>query len=130
MDRTEIKRIMVIGGDSHFSYLMQRYVGTSEHQIVFARLGEDMLAQARCHKPAAIVLHVDTPETIGWQTLKVLKSDLEIGKIPVIICSWLDDETRCMQMGADFFLQMPILYADFEAALVATLLKEKNGKSS
>ena len=129
MDQTAKKCIMVIGGDSHFSYLMQRYVGTSAHQIVFASLGEDMLAQARCAQPAAIVLHVDPPETIGWHTLRVLKSDQEVGKIPVIVCSWLDEETRCLQLGANYYLHMPILYADFEAALAVTLLKEQNEKS-
>jgi len=124
MDQTAKKRIMVIGGDSHFSYLMQRYVGSSAHQIVFASLDENMVSQARCMQPAAIVLHVDPPETKGWQTLQVLKTDQQVGKIPVIVCSWLDEGARSLQLGANFYLQMPILYADFEAALSATLLKE------
>lgn len=130
MEKTAKKPILVIGGDTHFSYLMQRYVGTSAHQIVYASLGDDMLVQARCLNPAAIVLHVDPGETIGRQTLKVLKSDQDIMKIPIIVCSWLDEETRYLQSGADFFLHMPILYADFEAALEATLLKEQNEKGS
>jgi DNA-binding response OmpR family regulator len=129
MDQTTNNRIMVIGGDAHFSYLMQRYVRTSAHQIVFASLGEDVLAQARCEKPAAIVLVVDPPEAVGWQTLQGLKADHEAGKIPVIVCSWLDEEAHSLDLGADFYLRMPILYADFEAALAATLLKEQDEKS-
>jgi len=130
MDQTANNRIMVIGGDSHFTYLMQRYVRTSAHQIAFATLGEDVLAQARCEKPAAIVLEVEPPETIGWHTLQILKADQEVGKIPVIVCSWMDEEAHSLGLGADFYLRMPILYADFEAALEATLLKEQNEKSS
>jgi DNA-binding response OmpR family regulator len=129
MDQTANNRIMIIGGDSHFTYLMQRYVRTSAHQIVFTTLGEDVLARTRCEKPAAIVLVVDPPETIGWHTLQVLKADQEVGKIPVIVCTWLDEETRSLELGADFYLRMPILYADFETALTATLLKEQNEKS-
>jgi DNA-binding response OmpR family regulator len=129
MDQTANNRIMVVGGDTHFTYLMQRYVRTSAHQIIFANLGEDVLARARCDKPTAIVLEVDPPETIGWHTLQILKADQEVGKIPVIVCSWLDEEAHCRDLGADFYLHMPILYADFEAALTATLLKEQNEKS-
>jgi DNA-binding response OmpR family regulator len=130
MDQTANNQIMIIGGDSHFTYLMQRYVRTSAHQIVFTTLGEDALARARCEKPAAIVLEVEPPGTIGWHTLQVLKADQEVGKIPVIVCTWLDEEAHSLDLGADFYLRMPILYADFETALTATLLKEQNEKSS
>ncbi len=121
MDQSTNKRVMVVGGDSHFSYLMQRYVRTSAHQIVPANLGEDVLSVARCEKPCAIVLEVDLPDSIGWKTLRSLKTDPEVCKIPVIVCSWLDQETRGLVEGADIYLHMPVLYADFEAALAASL---------
>jgi CheY-like chemotaxis protein len=129
MDRSTNNRIMVIGGDSHFSYLMQRYVRSSAHQIVFANLGDDILAQARCEEPTAIVLIVDPPVMIGWQTLKELKADQDVGKIPVIVCSWLDEEAHSQELGADFYLHMPILYADFEAALASIWMKEQDEKN-
>jgi two-component system phosphate regulon response regulator PhoB len=129
MDQTANNRIMIIGGDSHFSYLMQRYIRNSAHNIIFADLGGDVLAQARCEKPVAIILAVEPPESVGWHFLQVLKSDLEVGKIPVIVCSWVDDETHCLELGADFYLHMPILFADFESALIATLSKDQNEKS-
>ena len=105
---------------------MQRYVKRSAHKIIFANLGEDLLALARCKKPVAIVLEVDLPETIGWQILRALKTDPEAGKIPVIVCSWLDEEVRGLGEGADTYLRMPILYADFEIALESILMKEHN----
>ena len=120
MDHTANNRIMIVGGDSHFSYLMQRYVRTSAHKIISTNLGEDVLALARFEKPVAIVLKVDLPESIGWHTLHALKADPEVGGIPVIVCSWLDEEARGLAEGADVYLRMPILYADFEAALAAT----------
>lgn len=136
MDQNAKNRIMIVGGNAHFSYLMQRYVRTSARQIVSANLGEDVLAKARCEKPAAIILEVDLPETIGWHTLRALKADQEVGRIPVIVCSWLDDEARGLEQGADYYLRMPILYADFETALTITLgrsissVKEPNEKSN
>jgi hypothetical protein len=44
----------------------------------------------------------------------------------VIVCSWLDEEVRALAEGADIYLRMPILYADFGAVLESILLKEHN----
>ncbi len=121
MDLNAEKRVMIVGGDSHFMYLMQRYVRASAHQIIPINLGEDVLSPARCEKPVAIVLEVDLPDSIGWNTLRALKADPELQKIPVIICSWMDQEARGLVEGADIYLHMPILYGDFEAALAASL---------
>jgi len=126
MDQTSNNRIMIVGGDSHFSYLMQRYVRRSAHKIIFANPGEDLLAVARCQKPVAIVLEVEQPGTIGWHILQTLKADPEVGRISVIVCSWLDDEALARAEGADIYLRMPILYADFGTALTAILMKEHN----
>ena len=129
MDHIANKRIMIVGRDSHFSYLLQRFVRTSAHRVIPVNLSEDVLALARCEKPVAIVLEVDTPETVGWQTLRTLKSDPEAGRIPVIVCSWLDESARGLAEGADVYLRMPILYKEFGAALAAILTKEENDQN-
>ena len=126
MDQSMNKRIMIVGGDPHFLYLMQRFVRTSAHQIIPANLGDDVLALARYEKPLAIVLEVDLPETAGWQTLRTLKSDPDASKIPVIACSWLDEPTNGLREGASVYLRMPIVYSDFETALSTILTKAEN----
>ena len=129
MDQTINKRIMIVGGDPHFLYLMQRFVRTSAHQIIPANLGDDVLALVRYEKPLAIVLEVDLPETAGWQTLRALKSDPEACRIPVIACSWLDESASGLRAGASVYLRMPIVYSDFETALATILTKAENDQS-
>ena len=128
MDQTVNKRIMIVGKDSHFSYLLQRFVRTSAHQVIPVNLSDDVLSLARCERPSAIVLEVDSLETVGWQTLRTLKSDPEAGQIPVIICSWLDESARGLAEGADVYFRMPILYKEFGATLTA-LTKEQNDQN-
>jgi len=129
VDQTAKKLIMIVGRDSHFSYLLQRFVTTSAQRVLPVNLSDDVLSLARCEKPVAIVLEVDTPDTAGWQTLRTLKSDPETGRIPVIVCSWLDESARSLIEGADVYLRMPILYKDFGAALAAILKQEENGQT-
>jgi len=129
MDEIADKRIMIVGRDSHFSYLLQRFVRTSAHRVVSANIGDDILSLARYQKPVAIVLELDMPETVGWHTLRSLKSDPEAGQIPVIVCSWLDESVRGLAEGADVYLRMPFLYEEFGAALAAILKEEENGEN-
>jgi CheY-like chemotaxis protein len=74
-----------------------------------------MIAQRE--QPVAIILEVDHPGSTGWHTLRSLKMNDITGKIPVIVCSWLDEKDRCLEEGVDVYLRMPILYEDFEKAL-------------
>lgn len=129
MDQIANERIMVVGRDAHFSYLLQRFVRTSARQVIAANPSDDVLSLARCEKPVAIVLEVDTPETVGWRTLRTLKSDPEIHQIPVILCSWLDESVRGRAEGADAYLRMPILYEEFGATLSNVLSKDKDDQN-
>jgi DNA-binding response OmpR family regulator len=129
MEQISNQKIMIVGRDSHFSYLLQRFVRTSAHRVIPVNHSDDVLSLARCEKPVAIVLEVDKPEIVGWQTLRTLKSDPEARRIPVIVCSWLDESARSLAEGADVYLRMPILYREFGAALAAILTQEENGQS-
>ena len=117
MDQAANPRIMVIGDDSHFCYLMRTYVRKSDHQIVFAYLGEDALELAQNEKPAAIVLEVGSSGSAGWLLLKKFKCDQITANIPIVICSWMDEEKRGKDQGASACLRMPILYEDFTKVL-------------
>jgi CheY-like chemotaxis protein len=117
MNRSDTPMIMVIGDDSHFCYLMRRYVWESAHQLIFANLHENALALARQAKPDAIVLEVGSPGTLGWDVLHALQADEVTGHIPVLVCSWQEEQKPGTEAGAKVHLRMPILFDDFQAAL-------------
>ena len=118
MDDAAAPRIMIIGDDSDFSYLMQRYVRQSGCQMLVADLSDDTLASARREKPQAIVLEADSPEARGWEMLRALKADAITCDIPVVVCTWPDERSRSLAEGAADHLRKPVLYDDFMAALV------------
>lgn len=130
MGQTDDSCIMVIGNNAHFCYLMRRYIRKSKFQILFSTLGDEALILAQREKPDAIVLEAIGSESLSWQLLRALKRHPETQTIPVVLCSWHDETKHGNQEGASVCLRMPILYADFEAALKATLTKDKNEKDS
>ena len=117
MSQVVNKSILVIGTDLHFCYLMRRYIRESDHLFLLAHPGEDALHRVLNQKPALIILEAETPETKNYQILRELKSDPSTAHVPVILCSWNDDETRGLVEGANLYLRMPILYGDFLATL-------------
>jgi CheY-like chemotaxis protein len=111
--------ILVVAHDAGFCYLMRRYADESARQVVFAYLGEEALDLARRKAPAAIVLAFGPLDTTSWSVLRELKSEPSTCGIPVVLCAWPEDEARGREEGADAYLCMPVLYADFVAALAA-----------
>lgn len=111
--------IMVIGGDSNFCYLMQRYIRQSDHQIAVTHQSENALELAHRERPAAIILEIDHPGSMGWSVLRALKADVETSSIPVVLCSWKDDESdyRGTDLKGEVYLRKPVLYEDFKAVL-------------
>ena len=129
MKQNSNQQIMIVSRDLHSSYLLQRFVRKSARKVITAIHSDDVLSLARCEKPVAIVLEVDTPESVGWQMLRTLRADPETKEIPVMVCSWLDDSARGLAEGADIYLRMPFLYEEFGTALATLLTKEENGEN-
>jgi len=119
MNQIAQARIMVVGGDSHFAYLIRRYILMSSHQIVLASLADDISTLVRSEKPSAIVLEVNPSDSTGWEALRLLKKNSVTCAIPVLLCSWMDAKQRALDEGANVFLQMPMMYEDFMSALEA-----------
>ena len=117
MNRTAPGSILVTGNDAHFCYLMQSYIREYSHQVLITSLMDDVLTIARREQPAAIIMEIDHSDNVGWQLLRELKSDMTTSYIPVVLCSWLDEQKRGSEEGAAAYLRMPILYKDFTTAL-------------
>jgi CheY-like chemotaxis protein len=123
MDQATGATIMVVGDDSSFCYLMRRYAKKGTHRIVFAYSGEEALTLARREKPAVVVLEAGRPGTMGWSVLRALREDQITHDIPVVLCSWWDEEEQGLEEGADVYLRKPILYEDFLTALADVGIK-------
>jgi len=108
---------MVIGADLHFCYLMRRYVRESAHPLLFSGPDEKALDLAHREKPAVIILEAGLLDARGQQMIRTLKSNQGTCQIPIVMCSWQDEDAQKIEEGADLYLRMPILYGDFLTAI-------------
>jgi DNA-binding response OmpR family regulator len=115
--RISTKIIMVIGSDLHFCYLMRRYVRESAHPLLFAGPDDKALELAQRGKPSMIILEAGLLDARGQQMIRTLKTNHNTCHIPIIMCSWQDEDSQKVEEGADLYLRMPILYGDFLTAI-------------
>jgi len=106
--------IVVIGGNSSFNYLIQRYaerIGCSI-SVVLSSASVEAISQL---KPVAIVF----PSVENLGDCQLLVTGLTNCDIPIIVCSSIEDQNHARALGADYCLVHPLIYDQFSIVLEA-----------
>jgi CheY-like chemotaxis protein len=114
---SEKQTVLVIDDDAMARELLERMLIREGYQVLLASNGEDGLALAQAERPAAIVLDILMPGSIGWSVLSRLRTTPELERIPVIIHSVSDDRDLGRELGAVLVLQKPSESGELVAAL-------------
>jgi CheY-like chemotaxis protein len=83
--------ILVIDDQPFFISMLQNVLQTQGYRVVSASNGDEGLAQARTHKPDAILLDIEMPGKDGFAVCEALKEDASLKHIPVIILTATQD---------------------------------------
>ncbi|MDB5095758.1 MAG: Signal transduction histidine kinase [Cyanobacteria bacterium RYN_339] len=100
--------VLVIDDDPAARELMARYLSREGYRVATALAGPEGLRLARDLKPAAIVLDVIMPGMDGWSVLTALKGDPELGAIPVVMATMVDDRSMGFALGVSDYLIKPV----------------------
>ena len=100
--------VLVIDDDPTQRDLMKRFLEKEGFPAQAASSGEQGLALARQLKPLVITLDVMMPGMDGWSVLNELKNDPELGDIPVIMLTMVDDKSRGYALGAADYMTKPV----------------------
>jgi PAS domain S-box-containing protein len=95
------------------------------YRLVFASSGAEALAQAAALRPDLILLDVMMPGMDGYEVCRRLRADAQIGEVPVIMLTALDDRDsrlRGIEAGADDFVSKPFDRAELRAR-VRTIMR-------
>ena len=133
MDRTlqpeeeNHRTALIVEDDTACVCLWRRYTMERGFRPITTASGREALELAQREHPSLVVLDVMLPDIQGWEVLHALKDNPATRDIPVLVCSGFFEEERSLAEGADGYLQKPVMYENFVAAL-ATL--EGNGRDA
>ncbi len=100
--------VLVIDDDPIIQDLMAAFLHKEGYQVMVAGGGEEGLRRAREVKPDVITLDVAMPSMDGWSVLSSLKADPQLGGIPVIMLTMVDNKTMGYALGAADYMTKPI----------------------
>ncbi len=103
----EDKCLLIIEDDQVFSKILLDLAHKRGFKCLAAGSGEEGYILAKKHKPSAIVLDIELPDSNGIAILERLKSDPELCDIPVNTMSSGDYNDASIQSGAIGFLTKP-----------------------
>jgi len=109
--------IVVIDDNEDLVELFDRYLTDQACQVVAATNGQDGLRMAQQLVPDAVVLDIMMPEMHGWDVLQQLRAHPRTARIPVVICSVINDPDLALCLGASLVLPKPISRTDVLTAL-------------
>ncbi len=111
--------ILVVDDHADTLVLLQRYLADTSYSVIAVGDPQQTMALAVQHRPCAVLLDVMMPEMDGWAVLMQLRQDERTARLPVLICSVLDQSELALSLGASAFLHKPVTRPALLAALNA-----------
>ncbi|MBA2343947.1 MAG: response regulator [Rubrobacter sp.] len=108
--------------------VLARQLGRQGYTTAVAENGRQALEMVLAREYDLLLLDIMMPEMNGYEVLRHLKADERLRDIPVIMISALDEiETvvRCIEMGAEDYLQKPFNPVMLRARIGASLEKKR-----
>jgi PAS domain S-box-containing protein len=100
--------ILVIDDDAATRDLLARFLEREGFSGTVAEDGRRGLELARSLRPRAVLLDVTMPRMDGWDVLRALRADPEIGATPIVMVTILDEQNFAFSLGATDYIQKPI----------------------
>ena len=100
--------------------ILTSYLENLGWRVIAAMNGEEALTYLSSNTPDIVFLDVVLPGRSGFEICRVIKSQIDTQKIPVVMCSTKNtdmDRFWGLKQGADLYLAKPVNRHDFVEVL-------------
>jgi len=121
-------RLLVVDDNKVNRILLARGLESYGHKIQTAENGRQALEKLRSDAFDLVLLDIEMPEMNGYQVLETCLRDPELRDIPIIMTSSLDEldsVVKCIELGAEDYLNKPVNPILLRARVNASLEKKR-----
>ena len=121
-------RLLVADDNKVNRLLLTRSLELQGHRVATAENGLVALTMLRAEAFDLLLLDMEMPEMDGFQVLEHMVADTKLRDLPVIVTSSLEGVAhvvRCLELGADDFLQKPVNPVILKARINSSLEKKR-----
>jgi class 3 adenylate cyclase len=126
--RQEPGRLLVVDDNKVNRILLSRGLEGHGHKVETAENGKQALEKLRADPFDLVLLDIEMPEMNGYQVLETCLQDPDLRNIPIIMTSSLDEidsVVKCVELGAEDYLNKPVNPILLRARVNASLEKKR-----
>lgn len=126
-------RILLIEDNEQNRYLARFLLEQGGHEVLQAETGPIGLTMAAQTKPDLILLDIQLPGMDGHAVARSLKGNADLQSIPVVAVTsyaMAGDREKCLEAGAEGYIEKPINPETFLAEIEAFLRPATSGAST
>ena len=120
--------LLVVDDNKVNRILLARGLEGDGHKVATAENGRQALEKLRLDSFDLVLLDIEMPEMNGYQVLETCLQDPELRDIPIIMTSSLDEidsVVKCVELGAEDYLNKPVNPVLLRARVNASLEKKR-----
>ena len=121
-------RLLVVDDNKVNRILMARSLEQQGHEVEMAENGMRGLEKLRSEAFDIVLLDIEMPEMDGFQVLEACLNDTDLRNIPIIMTSSMDEldsVVKCIELGAEDYLNKPVNPILLRARINASLEKKR-----
>ncbi len=120
--------LLVVDDNKVNRILLSRSLEQQGHVVETAENGKAGLEKLRAQPFDLVLLDIEMPEMDGYQVLEACLNDTELRNIPIIMTSSMDEldsVVKCIELGAEDYLNKPVNPVLLRARINASLEKKR-----
>jgi class 3 adenylate cyclase len=128
MNKHKPGRLLVVDDNKVNRILLARSLEQQGHQVDMAENGKKGLEKLRSQPFDLVLLDIEMPEMDGYQVLEACLQDAELRDVPIIMTSSMDEldsVVKCIELGAEDYLNKPVNPVLLRARINASLEKKR-----
>lgn len=126
--KQEPGHLLVVDDNKVNRILLSRGLEGHGHKVETAENGRQALEKLRANPFDLVLLDIEMPEMDGYQVLETCLQDPDLRDIPIIMTSSLDEidsVVKCVELGAEDYLNKPVNPILLRARVNASLEKKR-----
>lgn len=125
--------ILIVDDEEKTRKVLRKMMPTLGHTPILANNGISAINEMRNQSPDIVLLDILMPGMSGYQVLETMKKEEALCHIPVIVLtavSEIESAVRCLEMGADDYMNKPFKTEILKAKIKSLLEKQELRKLS